>query len=156
VIAALEGQKQTRFEDINTRVDDLTTKLEALGLHANMNRGRREARIGDDACCQLVIERVHANPRGQYDYGYSYDEEYLFWLIGSINKNFKEERNAFGDLTRGQPYFRPIPKILSTQPLVYVKGVGEDKLNEDHVTLSNQDKQPQPKRHKLINVIKGQ
>jgi hypothetical protein len=37
-----------------------------------------------------------------------------------------------------------------------VKGVGEDKLNEDHVTLSNQDKQPQPKRHKLINVIKGQ
>ena len=156
MIAALEGQKQTRFEDINTRVDDLTTKLEALGLHANMNRGRREARIGDDACCQLVIERVHANPRGQYDCGYSYDEEYLFWLIGSINKNFKEERNAFGDLTRGQPYFRPIPKILSTQPLVYVKGVGEDKLNEDHVTLSNQDKQPQPKRHKLINVIKGQ
>jgi hypothetical protein len=29
---------QTRLGDINIRVDDLTTKLEALGLHANMNR----------------------------------------------------------------------------------------------------------------------
>ncbi|KAG6737413.1 hypothetical protein POTOM_058933 [Populus tomentosa] len=89
---------QTRFDDIITRVDDLTTKLKALGLHADMNRGRREACVEDDTCCQLVIERVRANPRGQYDYGYSYDEEYLFWLIGSINRNFKE-RNAFGDLT---------------------------------------------------------
>jgi hypothetical protein len=37
MIAALEGQMQTRLSDINIRVDDLTTKFKALGLHANMN-----------------------------------------------------------------------------------------------------------------------
>ena len=28
---------QTRLGDINIRVDDFTTKLKVLGLHANMN-----------------------------------------------------------------------------------------------------------------------
>jgi len=37
IIAALEWQMQTRLGDINIRVDDLTTKLKALELHASMN-----------------------------------------------------------------------------------------------------------------------
>jgi len=36
-IAALEGQMQTGLGDINIRVNDLTTRLKALVLHANTN-----------------------------------------------------------------------------------------------------------------------
>ena len=74
-IAALEGRMQTGFGDINARFDDLSTRLKALRLHTNMNWEKREAHTRDDACDQPVIEPVHANPRGQYEYGYSFDEE---------------------------------------------------------------------------------
>jgi len=39
-----------------------------------------------------------------------------------------KERNVLGNLTWGWSYFRPISEILPRQPLVYVKGVGEDKI----------------------------
>jgi hypothetical protein len=65
--------------------------------------------------------------------------------MGSTNRNHKR-RGTLGDLSRGWPYLRPIPKISFRQPFVYVKGVGEDELDEGHGTLSDQDKQPWPKR----------
>lgn len=37
-----------------------------------------------------------------------------------------------------------------------MKGVGENKLDGGHMTLSNQDKYPQPERKKLINMIECQ
>jgi hypothetical protein len=43
-----------------------------------MNQERREARVEDDACGQSVIELVHANPYGQYNYEYSSDKKDLF------------------------------------------------------------------------------
>ena len=58
--------------------------------------------------------------------------------MGGTNKNHKEKRNVFEDLPWGQPYLGHIPKIPSRQPLAYIKGVGEDELNE---TLSDLDKQ---------------
>ena len=91
---------QTGFSNINTRVYDLTTKLEALRLRASMNQERREAHNGDDIRSQLVFEPVHANPRGQYDYEYSFDKKDLFWLMGDTYKNCKEKRNMFKDLSR--------------------------------------------------------
>jgi hypothetical protein len=66
-IATLKGRMQTEFGDINARFDDLTTILEALGLCANMNRGRREACAVDEARDQPVLELIRANPLGQYD-----------------------------------------------------------------------------------------
>jgi hypothetical protein len=42
-IATLDEQVQTSFDDINVRFDDLTNRLKALKLWANMNPGRREA-----------------------------------------------------------------------------------------------------------------
>jgi len=63
---------QIGFDDINL---DFTTRFEALWLLVNMNRGRREARAGDDACGQPFIELVRANPRGKYDDEYSSGEE---------------------------------------------------------------------------------
>jgi hypothetical protein len=74
-IAALEERMQTRFGDINIRVNDLTTRLKALELRPNMNRGRRDASVGDDIRGQPIRELVRANPRGQYDYRYSSDDE---------------------------------------------------------------------------------
>jgi hypothetical protein len=44
MIAVLEEKVQIGFGDINTRFDGLTFRLEALGLHANVNQERREAR----------------------------------------------------------------------------------------------------------------
>lgn len=40
---------QIGFGDINARFDDLTFRLEMIGLRGNMNWGRREARVGDEA-----------------------------------------------------------------------------------------------------------
>jgi hypothetical protein len=37
-----------------------------------------------------------------------------------------------------------------------MKGVDEDELDGSHGTLSTQNKQPQPERHKSINVIECQ
>jgi hypothetical protein len=37
-----------------------------------------------------------------------------------------------------------------------VKGVGENELDGVHRTFLDQDKQPQPRRQKSINMIKGQ
>jgi len=88
---------QTRFGDINARFDDLTTRLEALGLHAKMNRERKEARVRNEARCQPVTKPVRANPHGHYNYGYSFDEKDLFWFIRGTNRNHKE-RNALEDL----------------------------------------------------------
>jgi hypothetical protein len=48
-ITTLKGRMQTRFDDINAKFDDLTNRIEALGLCANMNRGRREANAENDA-----------------------------------------------------------------------------------------------------------
>jgi hypothetical protein len=73
--------------------------------------------------------------------------------MGGTYRNQKE-RNVLGNLPRGWPYLKPIPKIPSKQPFRYVKGFGEDELNGSHETLSDQEKQPQPKRQKQINVIK--
>ena len=74
---------QIGFSNINTRVDDLTTRLETLGLRANMNYGGREACTKDDARSQPVNEPAHANPRGQYDYEYSSDEEDRGNVVGN-------------------------------------------------------------------------
>ena len=60
---------QTRLGDINTRVDDLTTKLKVLGLHASMNHEIKQAFGGNDARDKLVPKQVHANPHGQYGNG---------------------------------------------------------------------------------------
>jgi hypothetical protein len=66
-----------------------------------MNRGRRKARVGDEALGQLVINQflqilvVGLTTRS------SSDEEDLLWLMGGTNRNLKEERNVLGDLTRG-------------------------------------------------------
>jgi hypothetical protein len=49
MITALKGQMQTGFGDINTRFDDLTFMLEMTGLRRDMNWGRREARVRDEA-----------------------------------------------------------------------------------------------------------
>jgi hypothetical protein len=38
--------------------------FETLGLHANMNQESRKTCVEDYAHDQLVIEPVHANPRG--------------------------------------------------------------------------------------------
>jgi hypothetical protein len=46
---------QTSFGDINVRFDDLINRLKALGLRANMNPGRREARVGDDTRGNLLL-----------------------------------------------------------------------------------------------------
>lgn len=46
---------QTSFDDINVRFDDLTNKFKALGLWANMNPGRREARVEEDTCGDLLL-----------------------------------------------------------------------------------------------------
>lgn len=81
---------QTGFGNINTKFDDLKTRLETLGLCANMNQKRREAHTGDEAHGQLVIELARTNPCGHYDYGYSSNEEDLFWLMEGIKKNHKE------------------------------------------------------------------
>jgi hypothetical protein len=78
VLTALKEQVQIVFGDINARFGDLTIRLETLGLRANMNQGRREARVEDDACGQSVIELVHANPYGQYNYEYSSNKKDLF------------------------------------------------------------------------------
>jgi hypothetical protein len=43
-----------------------------------MNQERREARVEDDDCGQSVVELVHANPYGQYNYEYSSDKKDLF------------------------------------------------------------------------------
>ena len=88
---------QTRFGDINARFDDLTTRLKALGLHANMNWERKEARVRNEARCQPITKLVRANPHGHNDYGYSFDEKDLFWLIRGTSKNHKE-RNILEDL----------------------------------------------------------
>jgi hypothetical protein len=48
MIAALEEKQQIEFGDINTRFDGLTFRLEALGLHANVNQERREALTEND------------------------------------------------------------------------------------------------------------
>ena len=48
-ITTLKGRMQTGFDDINVKFDDLTNRIEALGLCANMNRGRREVSAGNDA-----------------------------------------------------------------------------------------------------------
>lgn len=40
---------QTRFDDINAKFDDLINRIEAPGLCANMNRGRKEANAENDA-----------------------------------------------------------------------------------------------------------
>jgi len=48
-----------------------------------MNWGRKETRVGDDVRDQLVPEPVHANPHGQYDYGYSSDEEHQAKVVGN-------------------------------------------------------------------------
>ena len=98
VIATLEKQVQTRFGDINTRFDELTSRLEALGLHTWR---KRKARVKDEARDQLATELIRANPCGQYGYYYSSDEEDLFQLMGGTSRNHKEEMNVFGDLPRG-------------------------------------------------------
>jgi hypothetical protein len=49
MITALKARMQTEFGDINTRFDDLTFRLELIGLRGNMNWGRREASGGDEA-----------------------------------------------------------------------------------------------------------
>jgi hypothetical protein len=72
--------------------------FETLRLHANMNQGRRETCVEDYAHDQLVIEPVHANPHGQYDYVYSSNEENPSWLIEDTNKNNKEDRNMLENL----------------------------------------------------------
>jgi hypothetical protein len=61
VIATLEKQVQTRFGDINTRFDELTSRLEALGLHTWR---KRKARVKDEARDQLATELIRANPCG--------------------------------------------------------------------------------------------
>jgi len=53
------------------------------------------------------------------------------------NKNHREKKNVFEDLPWGQLYLGSIPKIPSRQPLAYIKGVGEDKLDGDNETLSD-------------------
>ena len=60
---------QTRLGDINIRVDDLTTKLKALELHASMNHEIKQVFGGNDARDKPVPKLVHANPHGQYDNG---------------------------------------------------------------------------------------
>ena len=77
-LTALEERVQTGFGDINARFGDLTIRLETLELRANMNQERREARVEDDDCGQSVVELVHANPYGQYNYEYSSNKKDLF------------------------------------------------------------------------------
>jgi len=81
---------QNGFGNINTKFDDLKTRLETLGLHANMNRERKEAHTGDEAHNQPIIELVRTNPRGHYYYEYSSNEEDLFRLTEGINRNRKK------------------------------------------------------------------
>ena len=108
-----------------------------------MNRGRRKTRVRDEARGQPIIGPVHANPLGQNHYGTSSDED-LLWLMGGTNRNLKQEKNVLGAL--GPPYLSPNLEIPPRQPLIYVKGFGEDELDGGHGTLLNQDKQPQFKR----------
>jgi hypothetical protein len=61
VIATLEKQVQTRFGDINTRFDELTSRLEALRLHTWR---KRKAGVKDEARDQLATELIRANPCG--------------------------------------------------------------------------------------------
>ncbi|KAF9673296.1 hypothetical protein SADUNF_Sadunf10G0009400 [Salix dunnii] len=125
-IAALKGRIQARFGDINARFDDFITRVKALRLHTNMNRGKRKAHDGNEAHNQPLSEPIHANPNGQYDYRYSYDEEDPFWLIEGTNNNHKEK--CAWRHTLGRLYLRPIPKIPPKQQLVNMKGIEEDEL----------------------------
>jgi hypothetical protein len=88
--SSYKEQVQNGFGNINTKFDDLKTRLETLGLHANMNRERKEAHTGDEAHDQPIIELVRTNPRGHYYYEYSSNEEDLFRLTEGINRNRKK------------------------------------------------------------------
>ena len=48
---------QTRLDDINNRVDDLTTRLKALGLQANMNQRRKRDITGMMLTASLSLNR---------------------------------------------------------------------------------------------------
>lgn len=104
----------TGFSNINTRVNDLTTRLETLGLHTNMNQGRREACTKDDARSQPVNEPAHANPHGQYDYKYSSNEEDRGKVVGNNRYDqdyrMKVEISPFGGDKRVEEFLDWIAK----------------------------------------------
>ncbi|KAG6779359.1 hypothetical protein POTOM_015736 [Populus tomentosa] len=63
-------------------------------VKAVLEEGRREACTKDDARSQPVNEPAHANPRGQYDYEYSSDEEDRGNVVGN-NRYDQDYRMKF-------------------------------------------------------------